>query len=199
MTVEEFLAAHSPDAFRLLVLNSHYRSPLTYTEDVVEQAEAALDRLRGALKPARRSATAGAERPPDLRREAESTRRRFVEAMEDDFNSPEALAALFDLVRAINQARDAGVDADTLAAGQAVLLELAGVFGLQLERPPGPLRNAKRDAERDSAAYIELLVEIRDELRRAKLWALADRIRDRLAEQGVTLEDDPDGTRWESR
>jgi cysteinyl-tRNA synthetase len=195
VTVEEFLAEHSPDAFRLLVLNSHYRGPLTYTEDVVGQAEAALDRLRGGLKPARPSAAVGAEVATALRREAETTRRRFIEAMEDDFNTPESLAALFDLVRAINQARDAGVDAEALAAGQTVLLELAGVFGLQLERSRGP----RRDAGRDRAPYVDLLVEIRDELRRAKLWALADRIRDRLAEQGVTLEDDPDGTRWESR
>jgi cysteinyl-tRNA synthetase len=195
VTVEEFLAEHSPEAFRLLVLNSHYRGPLTYTEDVVGQAEAALDRLRGGLKAARPSAAVGAEVATALGREAETTRRRFVEAMEDDFNTPKSLAALFDLVRAINQARDAGVDAEALAAGQAVLLELAGVFGLQLERPRGPLR----DAGGDRAPYIELLVEIRDELRRAELWALADRIRDRLAEQGVTLEDDPDGTRWESR
>ena len=195
VTVEEFLAEHSPDAFRLLVLNSHYRGPLTYTEDVVGQAEAALDRLRGGLKPARPSAAVGADNATALERQAETTRRRFIEAMEDDFNTPESLAALFDLVRAINQARDAGVDAEALAAGQAVLLELTGVFGLELERPAGPLR----EAGRDRAPYIELLVEIRDELRRAKLWALADRIRDRLAEQGVTLEDDPDGTRWESR
>jgi len=114
-----------------------------------------------------------------------------VEAMEDDFNTPEALAAMFELVRATNLARDSGVEGETLGKAQAVLLELSGVLGLRLDRHP--------EGERDSAPYIDLLVEIRGDLRRAKQWALADRIRDRLAEQGVTLEDDPDGTHWELR
>ena len=191
VTIEDFLAAHSADVFRLMVLNSHYRGPLTYTEDVVQQAQAAVGRLRGALRPARPSAGATPQPAGDLGREGEAARGRFVEAMADDFNTPEALAALFDLVRAINQARDSGVDDETLRKAQAVLLELAGVLGLRLDRA--------REGERESAPYIGLLVEIRAELRRAKQWALADRIRDRLSEQGVTLEDDPDGTHWELR
>jgi cysteinyl-tRNA synthetase len=109
--------------------------------------------------------------------------------MEDDFNTPEALAAMFDLVRTINQARDAGLPAEALAPGQAALRELADVLGLEVVRPGA--------GESDSMPYIDLLVEIRDELRRAKHWALADRIRDRLAEHGVVLEDGPQGTRWE--
>src|SRR3990172_3392770 len=191
VTVEEFLATHSADVFRLLVLNSHYRGPLTYTEDVAQQAQAALGRLRSALRPARPSENARPEVAGDLGQESETARRRFVEAMEDDFNTPEALAALFDLVRAINLARDAGVGGDTLGKAQAVFLELSGVLGLRIDRHP--------EGERDSAPYIDLLVEIRGDLRRAKQWALADRIRDRLAEQGVTLEDDPEGTHWELR
>jgi cysteinyl-tRNA synthetase len=189
VTVEEFLARHEADAFRLLVLNSHYRSPLTYTEDVARQAEAALERLRGALRPARPSPDGGGE-APDLRQAAGEARRRFVEAMEDDLNTPGALAAIFDLVRAINQGRDAGLDQSSLEEGQAALRELAGVLGLRLER---------QAASRDSAPYIDLLVEIRDELRRAKQWDLADRIRERLIESGVALEDGPNGTRWEAR
>ena len=191
VTIEDFLGEHSADAFRLLVLNSHYRGPLTYTEDVVHQAEAALDRLRGALRPARPSASAPPDAGDTLRQEGQAARQRFVEAMEDDFNTPAALAAIFDLVRTINQRRDAGVDAEALGAGQSVLLELSGVLGLQLE--------GRRGAPRDHTPYVDLLIEIRNELRRAKQWGLADRIRDRLAEQGVTLEDDPDGTHWEVR
>jgi cysteinyl-tRNA synthetase len=189
VTIEDFLAHHSADAFRLLVLNSHYRVPLTYSDEVVAQAEAALDRLRSGLKPARPSA----EAPPDgadaLRQQGDATRARFIAAMEDDFNTPEALAAMFDLVRTINQARDAGLPAEALAPGQAALRELADVLGLEVVRPGA--------GESDSMPYIDLLVEIRDELRRAKHWALADRIRDRLAEHGVVLEDGPQGTRWE--
>jgi len=111
--------------------------------------------------------------------------------MEDDFNTPSALAALFDLVRAINQARDAGLSAEELAAGQTVLRELAGVLGLRLD--------LRRETSGDSALYIQLLVEVRDELRKARQWEWADRIRDRLAEAGISVEDDPAGTRWERR
>jgi cysteinyl-tRNA synthetase len=191
VTVEAFLARHEADAFRMMVLNSHYRGPLTYTEEVAEQAQAALERMRSALRPARPQGDAGPEAEAALQREAETARKRFVEAMEDDFNTPAAIAALFDLVRAINQGRDAGLAADSLAIGQGPLLELAGVLGLRLDR--------RLQAAGDSAPYIQLLVEIRDELRKARQWELADRIRDRLAESGVGVEDDPAGTRWERR
>jgi cysteinyl-tRNA synthetase len=192
VTVEEFLAKYDADVFRMMVLNSHYRGPLTYTEDVAEQAQAALERLRGALRPARPQTPGAPEAgAPDLAAEAESARERFIVAMEEDFNTPSALAALFDLVRSINQARDAGRPEETLAPAQARLRELAEVLGLRLD--------VRRAAGGDSGVYIQLLVEVREELRRAKQWALADRIRDGLAEAGVILEDDPAGTRWERR
>jgi cysteinyl-tRNA synthetase len=191
VTVEAFLAGHEADAFRMMVLNSQYRGPLTYTEEVADQAQAALERLRSGLRPARPSGASPQAAGEALRGEAESARRRFVEAMEDDFNTPSALAALFDLVRAINQARDAGLTAEALAAGQAVLRELSGVLGLRLD--------LRRQVGGDSAPYIQLLVEIRDELRKARQWELADRIRDRLAASGISIEDDPAGTRWERR
>ncbi|HMK07521.1 MAG TPA: DALR domain-containing protein, partial [Anaerolineales bacterium] len=187
---QEYLARHEADAFRLMVLNSHYRSPLTFTEEVTAQAEAALERLRSALRPARRDG-AGESAASTLPAEAEAARARFIEAMEDDFNTPAALASLFDLVRSINQARDAGCEEASLGAGQAVLRELAGVLGLRLDR---------RQVEAgDSAALVQLLVEVREELRREQQWALADRIRHRLAEAGVVLEDGPGGTHWERR
>jgi cysteinyl-tRNA synthetase len=189
--VEAFLADHEADAFRMMVLNSHYRGPLTYTEDVADQAQAALDRLRSGLRPARPQGESTPAAGEALQGEAEAARARFIEAMEDDFNSPSALAAIFDLVRAVNQARDAGVSAEALGAGQDVLRELSGVLGLRLE--------LRRQAPGDSAPYIKLLVEIRDELRKARQWELADRIRDRLAEAGISVEDDPAGTRWERR
>jgi len=191
VTVEAFLAEHEADAFRMMVLNSHYRGPLTYTDEVAGQAQAALERLRSGLRPARPHDDATAAAAQALNGEADAARPRFIDAMEDDFNTPSALAALFDLVRAINQARDAGLAAEQLAAGQTVLRELAGVLGLRLD--------LRRETSGDSAPYIQLLVEIRDELRKARQWEWADRIRDRLAEAGISVEDDPAGTRWERR
>ncbi len=109
--------------------------------------------------------------------------------MDDDFNTAGALGHLFDLVKAINTARDAGADAAALAQGQDTLRELAGVLGLQLEAP------APR-SDQSAAPFVELLVTVRQELRQAKQYALADSIRKRLGDLGVTLEDTPGGTVW---
>lgn len=109
--------------------------------------------------------------------------------MDDDFNTAAALGHLFDLVKAINTARDAGVGGEPFARAQAVLLELTGVLGLRLQRGPDA-RTA------DVAPFVELLIETRTALRQARQWALADRIRDRLAELGVILEDTREGTIW---
>jgi len=108
--------------------------------------------------------------------------------MDDDLNTPRALAALFELARDINRAAAAGAD---ISPARATLRELCGVLGLTLEVP------AARSLA--AAPFIDLLVEIRAELRAAKQWALADRIRDRLASLGIELQDSPDGTTWSER
>jgi cysteinyl-tRNA synthetase len=122
---------------------------------------------------------------------AEAARAKFTEAMDDNFNSPVALAVLFDLVRAINTARDANVDLGPLVAAQATLSELAGVLGLHLSE--------QATMGREAAPFIELLLETRTALRQARQFELADTIRHRLTELGITLEDTPQGTRWKFR
>ncbi len=187
VTIEEFLAEHEADVLRLIVLSSHYRSPLTFNEEVIEQAERGLERLRSALRPSSGQTTEGPE-VERLREQVQRARERFETAMDDDFNTAGALAALFDLVRAINTARDAGVGGPPFTQAQEALRELAGVLGLRLAEPAG--------RPQEVAPFIELLVEVRARLRQAKQWDLADRIRDRLAELGVILEDTPQGTTW---
>ncbi|HSB90965.1 MAG TPA: cysteine--tRNA ligase [Anaerolineales bacterium] len=184
VTVEDFLRHHEADAFRLLVLNSGYRNPLTYTDDVVAQAERALERLRGALKP---GAPAGGE-VPGLAEQAAAARRGFESAMDDDFNTAGGLSHIFELVRAVNQARDQGASTAALQPAQDELRKLAGILGLRLE--------ARRLDDNQVGPLVDLLIEIRKDLRQARQWELADRIRDRLAEQGIALEDGKDGTRW---
>jgi cysteinyl-tRNA synthetase len=186
--IDDFLAEHSPDAFRLLVLGSHYRKPLVFGDDVVEQAERGLDRLAGALRPAAGNLATGAE-VESLSQAVQNAHERFIAAMDDDFNSAGALGHLFDLVKAINSARDAGVGGEALAAAQAGLRELTGVLGLALEEPD------KRQSS-DAAPFIDLLVATRTGLRQAKQWVLADQVRIRLAELGVVLEDTREGTTW---
>ncbi len=189
ITIEDFLKAHEGDALRLMVLNSSYRGPLTYSDEVVTQAERNLERLRLALKPAVPAQGAVADEVMQaLQKQMEATRQGFIDSMDDDFNTAGALGHLFDLVRAINQARDAGVDGDSLSQAQALLRELAGVFGLRLERSP--------DQGASAAPFIDLLIQVRGELRAQKLWALSDLVRDRLIDLGVVLEDSKDGTTW---
>jgi cysteinyl-tRNA synthetase len=190
VTIKDFLAQYDADVFRLIVLGSNYRSPLTYNTEVAADNARKLERLRSALLPATGQATTG-EAVSSLSAATEAAKSRFIEAMDDNFNSPVALAVLFDLVRAINTARDAGVGPAPLAAAQAILRELAGVLGLRLSEPP--------TTGQEAAPFIELLLETRAALRQAKQFALADTIRGRLAELGVTVEDTPQGARWKFR
>src|SRR5215210_5513712 len=123
-------------AFRLMVLQSHYRAPVTYTEEGLLAAERGLSRLRSAADPAASSVAPtddDYDAAADLAVLAEDVRCRFHEAMDDDFNAPEALAALFDLARTINRARGAGEPAESIEPVRVTLLELAGVLGLELE------------------------------------------------------------------
>jgi cysteinyl-tRNA synthetase len=190
VTIDDFLRAHSGEAFRMLVLNSSYRGPLTFSEDVVRQAESALDRLRAALKPAAPAAGAQAAEA-SLAAAAAEARRKFEAAMDDDFNTSGAMGHLFDLVRSTNQGRDTGVGEQALGEAQATLRQLAGILGLRLE--------AGEAADQPAAPFIELLLEVREAMRTAKQWAMADRIRDRLAELGVVIEDAKSGTTWHRR
>ena len=189
VTVDEFLNEHDPDVLRMMILNSSYRGPLTFNDDVIAQAERGLDRLHAALRPALH----GEEQPPaevisGLKQQIESTQQGFTQAMDDDFNTASALGQIYDLVRVINQARDAGADDQVLSEAQTKVRELAGILGLQFRRAATTGRPADE--------FVDLLIEIRRQLREQKLWALSDLIRDRLAELGVVLEDVKEGTTW---
>ncbi|GAB4563398.1 MAG: cysteine--tRNA ligase [Anaerolineae bacterium] len=187
ITIEEFLSEHEADVLRLIILSSHYRGPLTFNDEVIEQAERALERLRSALRPSTGQTEEG-EAVEALRQQMAVTRERFEQSMDDDFNTAGALAALFDLVRAINAARDAGVGGKPFAEAQQTLRDLAGILGLRLD--------PEREERKEAAPFIDLLIDVRTRLRQARQWELADLIRDRLNELGVIVEDSPQGTTW---
>ncbi len=187
-TIEQFLGKFEADVLRLLILNASYRSPLTYNEDVIEQAAHALARLKGGLRSASPLSDFDPGEAATLAQAAEQARIGFETAMDDDFNSAGALGHLFELVRAINEARTAGIDQENLGAAQDVLCKFAGVFGLSLTQ--------KDQLDAEAAPFIDLLLEIRRELRTAEQWELSDRIRDRLSELGISLEDGKGGTVW---
>lgn len=190
VTIEQFLDQHDPDTLRMMVLNASYRSPLTFNDEVINQAERNLERLRSALRPGTQENTPVPDGTKSaLETQMLATRTGFIAAMDDDFNTAGALGHLFDLVRVINQARDADVPQSALNQAQVLLRELAeDIFGLRLERPETEIKQ--------STPFIDLLVTLRGQLRDQKLWELSDQLRDQLAELGILIEDSKDGTGW---
>ena len=182
ITVGEALARFSPPALRLFFLSSHYRNPLVYSDRNITAQERAIERLRNAANPDGRRADGAAL-------DSSEYEQAFIEAMDDDFNTPRALAAIFDLSREINRASEHGRD---VADAQQTLRKLVGILGISLDAPDS-------SAGGDIAPFVELLVSIRAELRTARQFALADKIRDELSERGVTLEDSSGGTEWRFR
>ena len=122
-----------------------------------------------------------------LASQAESTKQSFIDAMDDDFNTPLAIAALHELVKAINTARDNNATDAQLQAAQGTLRELTGVLGLRLQEKTG---------SSEVEAQVNALIAERNEARKQKQWALSDQLRDKLKELGVTIEDSKDGTKW---
>jgi cysteinyl-tRNA synthetase len=184
-TVREVLASYRPEAVRFFILNSHYRSPLNYSDENLDEANAALTRLYTALR------GLDAVRDEGV---GQAVSDRFHEAMDDDFNTPEAIAALFELAREINRARaDNPQEAARLAA---VLKDLGGILGLLQADPEDFLKGAASGEDGLSAEDIESLIRQRLEARRNRNWAEADRIRNELKEEGIVLEDGAGGTTW---
>ncbi|MFC3607354.1 cysteine--tRNA ligase [Stutzerimonas tarimensis] len=181
-TIREVLEKYHPEVVRYLLVSSHYRSPINYSEDSLREARGALERFYHALKGLPEAAPVGGE----------AFIERFARAMDDDFNTPEACAVLFDMVREVNRLRDSDPAA---AAGLAARLKaLAGLLGvLQLE--PDAFLQAGAEGKMD-AVEIEALIAARLQARADKNWAESDRIRDQLSAMGVVLEDGKGGTTW---
>ncbi len=185
VTVDNFLEQYEGNVLRMMILNSSYRSPLTFNKETVEHAKNALKRLRSTLRPALPKEDWKNEK---LGEKTNQVKALFQEAMDDDFNTASTLGHIFDFVKEINQARDEGADEESLLEAQNILKELTGVFGLELELPEAQAGEASQ--------YIDLLVEIREKLRENKLWELSDVIRDKLDSLDVVLEDTSQGTTW---
>jgi len=177
-TVREVLERYQPEVVRYFILTSHYRSPLNYSDQELESAKQALNRLYTALRGLPDSSSSGA---------IEDYNQRFNAAMDDDFNTPEALAILFELSHEINKMRDFSQAAQL--GGE--LRRLGGVLGLLQADPEAYLQGTDQESEE-----IERLIGERQAARKRRDWARADQIRAQLKEQGIVLEDGAEGTIW---
>ena len=180
-TIREVLENYEPEVVRYFILTSHYRSPLNYSDQHLDNAKAALTTLYTALRDAPAGEMHG-EHPLVVR---------FMAAMEDDFNTPEALSVLFELARELNKAKGSA-EAGVLAA---TLLGLAQMLGLLGQVPEQFLQGGQAEGD-PGAAEIEALIQQRLDARKNKDWAASDRIRDELSAKGIVLEDGPNGTSW---
>jgi cysteinyl-tRNA synthetase len=179
ITVKEILNNADADTVRLFILSSHYRSPLTYTSDSIASAKSGMDRLRQAAK--NKSKSTNEKSSIDI----EKYKLRFTEGMDDDFNTAQSISVLFDLSHDINRELDKGFD---VSEAQRALTELAGVLGFTFKE------EAELPVEYEE--LIKILISIRNDLRQAKQWQLADKVRNQLDELGITLEDSTTGTTW---
>ena len=189
-TVRDILEKYNPEVLRFLMLSGHYRTQLNFSTELLDSAVSSMERLYNAINNLQHlydnspynSLKSGEENYINT---LESYRNKFIEKMDDDFNTADGISVIFDLVKDINT--------NITADASKELIETAVKLIRQLGEPLGILQeNEKADLEEE----IEALIERRQQARKDKNWALADEIRDDLKARGIILEDTPQGVRW---
>jgi cysteinyl-tRNA synthetase len=188
-TVRDITSQYDPEVLRFFMLTSHYRNPINFSHDLLEQSKSGflrlsntVDNLRHLLDDALDRELSDEERA--YKEKYDEYKRRFEEAMDDDFNTADAISVLFEMVRDINTNIDGNSPKELIEYILDIFLKLSSVLGISYK---------KRDLLDDE---IKKLIEKREEARKAKNWAEADKIRDELKKQGIALEDTPSGVRW---
>lgn len=188
-TVRDVAEKYGYEPIRYLMISSQYRSPINYSTDIIEQCRASLQRLytcRDGLDFALKNASdALPENAEEIKKQLNSRREQFIEAMDDDLNTADGISAVFELVKDINISVMNSGSKELIEYAANIFDELTGVLGLVYNRDKGDL-----DGE------IEKLIEARQQARKEKNWAQADKIRDELKAQGIVLEDTPQGVKW---
>ncbi|TVM07854.1 MAG: cysteine--tRNA ligase [Halomonas sp.] len=187
-TIRDVLTEHDAEVVRYLLVASHYRSPINYAPDALNEARKSLTRFYTALEGIEQGAV-------DTESAAASEyHQRFFAAMDDDFNTPEALSAMFDLARELNRVKAAGDPRASRLA--AVLQSLGNILGLLQQVPDAFLKGGQGQSAPMDEAEIEAKIAQRADAKANRDFALADSIRDALAEQGIILKDSREGTTW---
>jgi len=193
--IRDMVRRHDPEALRLYFLGTHYRHPLEYADERIVESAKALGRLRSLVEEAERLARGGPQAPgaadAALLDQVDAHVERFAAVMDDDFNTPQALGVLFDLLRLLYGSRDQGAGTGAFVSGVGRLVDLARVLGL-LELSA----RAQAPIDPKLKARIDSLVYLREQARKQRDFAEADRLRDELVALGVTLKDSRDGTTW---
>jgi len=189
-TIKDVLDVYDSESVRYFLISGHYRSQLNYSEDNLKQARASLERLYTAIRD-----VAVSDIEIDQAIKDSKFYQGFVKAMDDDFNTPEALAVLFDLAKELNRVK--ATDPKKAVLLGSMLVKFANVLGLLSQNPDQFLQGVGKDHENDQqVAEIEALILQRNTARANKDWPSADDARDKLAALNVVLEDGPNGTTW---
>lgn len=202
--VKDVLEKYSGDALRYFLISTHYRSPLDFSDERLEEAEKNMERLTDVIQRSKELAGGEGNTPTGesraLQQAAEKAMKAFHDAMDDDFNTGLATGAMFDMAKAINIYSNAvagGLPLDKAAAEQAkdvfkTILDVLGILETAWKR-----QDAFGDSDYND--LMQVIIDVREAARRAKQYQLADEIRDRLASLGITMEDTPTGARWKKR
>jgi len=194
ITLKDAFARWNPQVVRFFILQSHYRSTLDFSDEALEGARAGYEKLSNTLRNLRERIAVSPEAGADPGINLERRTAEFRSAMDDDFNTPQAIAVLFDLLRELNQAfaGEKNYGRSTLeAVDRWYALHAGSVLGITTGTA-----GAGEDSGTLERPLVELFIAIRGEVRAQKLWALSDRIRDGLAAMGIALEDKKTGTTW---
>jgi cysteinyl-tRNA synthetase len=197
VTLKAAFATHNPQVIRFFILNSHYRSPLDYSDNALDAAAAGLEHLLIPVAAVKERLRHANEKPAEetILKTVEEYKKRFIEAMDDDFNTAEGLGTLFQFSREVNTILNSGQEISRKALQEidSLYKTFGGdVLGVITERPQ---QKTGSDAMGEEA-LIKVLVDTRENLRKAEQWQLADQVRDEIAELGIILEDTSEGVKW---
>jgi cysteinyl-tRNA synthetase len=189
-TAREILGKYDPEVIRLFMLSAHYRTPLNFSSELLESAKASLERMYNAIGNLERlmdevTSVEITSEEKEYKKQLEAYKDKYIEKMDDDFNTADGIAVIFDLIREVNT--------NVTVESSKELVE----YALKLIRELGlPLGILQKSTVCNLDEEIEKLVEERQQARKDKNWALADKIRDDLKDRGIVLEDTPQGVRW---